>query len=138
MEPKIFVATKSFINHQGKILILREAKTYADGSNIGKYHIPGGRIKPGQSWQESLLREIKEESGLEVEISKPFFVNEWRPIVREEPWQIVGIFFECFSKSSEIILSEEHDDFLWIDPKDYKNYNLIQDLYPVFEAYLNK
>jgi len=49
----------------------------------------------------------------------------------------VGIFFECFANSDKIVLSEEYDDFLWIDPKDYKKYNLIKDLYEVFEAYLN-
>jgi 8-oxo-dGTP diphosphatase len=137
MDIRVFTATKAFINFNGKILILREAITYKDASNVGKYHIPGGRIKPGQNWKESLQREIREESGLEIKISRPFFVNEWRPIVKGRQWQIVGIFFECFADSDKIVLSEEHDDFLWIDPKDYKKYNLIKDLYEVFEAYLN-
>lgn len=137
MDIRVFTATKAFINFNGKILILREAITYEDASNVGKYHIPGGRIKPGQSWKENLQREIREESGLEIKISRPFFVNEWRPIVKGQQWQIVGIFFECFADSDKIVLSEEHDDFLWIDPKDYKKYNLIKDLYEVFEAYLN-
>ncbi|MFA5021807.1 MAG: NUDIX domain-containing protein [Patescibacteria group bacterium] len=138
MEPKLFVATKAFISYQGKILILRESKKYHDGSNQGKYDVVGGRIKPGQNFKDSLLREIKEETGLDVVIGKPFFVNEWRPVVDNKPWQIVGIFFNCEAKSQQITLSQDHDDYLWVDPKDYKDYNIIENLSPVFEAYLNQ
>jgi len=138
-EPKLFTATKAFImNQEGKILILREAPKYTDGSNINKYDVVGGRVKPGQRFDESLRREVFEETGLEIKIGKPFFVNEWRPIVKNEPWQIIGIFFECLPLSEKINLSEDHDDYLWINPKDYKNYNLIENLHPAFESYLNK
>jgi len=138
MVDKMFVATKGFIIHKGKVLILRESSQYQDGTNSGKYDIVGGRVEPGQRFDESLIREISEETGLSVTIGKPFFVNEWRPNVRGEQWQIVGIFFECLSNSDKVILSEDHDDFIWIDPKDYKNYGLIGNLAPAFESWLNK
>ncbi|MCD4666214.1 NUDIX domain-containing protein [archaeon] len=76
MEPKIFVATKAFIFHKGKMLILRESSKYNDGTQTGNYDVPGGRVKPGQRFDESLLREIKEEIGLNVKIGKPFNVEE--------------------------------------------------------------
>lgn len=95
-------------------------------------------MKPGQRFDESLLREIKEETGLDVKIGRPFFVNEWRPIVRGEQWQIVGIFFECFATSSEVMLSEDHDVYKWIDPKEYKNFDLVDSLIPAFEDYLDR
>jgi len=50
--------------------------------------------------------------------------------------EVVGTFFECFSETDEVILSEDHDEYLWIDPREYKNVGLIENLYPVFEAYL--
>ncbi|MFH0951976.1 MAG: NUDIX domain-containing protein [Patescibacteria group bacterium] len=138
MNFKIFVATKAFIIHQGKILILRESGEYEDGANEKKYDVPGGRVKPGQRFDESLKREIREETGLEIKIGKPFFVNEWRPQVRGENWQIVGTFFECKSEIDKIILGKDHDDFQWIDPKEYEKYNLIENLQPAFEEYLGK
>ena len=95
-------------------------------------------MKPGQRFDESLLREIKEETGLDVKIGRPFFVNEWRPIVRGEQWQVVGTFFECFAASSEVVLSEDHDVYKWIDPKEYKNFNLVDSLVPAFESYLDR
>ena len=138
MDTKIWVATKAFIVNNGKVLIVRESSKYKDGTTVGQFGIVGGRVEPGQRYDESLLREVMEESGLKVEIGKPFHVDEWRPVVRGEQWQIVGTFFECFSDTDKVVLSEDHDEYLWIDPKDYKKYNLIENLYSAFESYLNR
>ncbi|MFA6304577.1 MAG: NUDIX domain-containing protein [Patescibacteria group bacterium] len=138
MNIKLFIATKAFIKYRGKILIIKESNKYTEGTNVGKFDVPGGRIKPGQKFDESLLREIKEETGLEVIIGQPFFANEWRPMVKEEQWQVVGMFFECESATDKITLSKDHDEYLWIDPTNYKKYNLIANLQPAFEAYLKK
>ena len=131
-----FVATKAFINNKGKILILRESSEYSDGTNSGRYDIAGGRVEPGQRFDESLLREIKEETGLSVKLGKPFYVGEWRPKVRGEQWQIVGTFFECFAKTNKVKLSEDPDEYLWINPKEYKKHKLIENLIPAFKSYL--
>ncbi len=138
MDIKLFVATKAFIVYNGKVLILQESNKYTDGSNEGKFDVVGGRIVPGERFDESLLREIEEETGLEVKIGKPFFVNEWRPVVKNEQWQVVGTFFECFSETEKIKLSKDHAKYLWINPKDYQKYNLIPDLIDVFKGYLKR
>lgn len=135
-EVRLFVATKAFIAHQGKVLILKESIRYGDAANVGRFDVPGGRIKPGQKFDDSLRREILEETGLTITIGKPFFVNEWRPVVNNEQWQVVGTFFECQAESDQIKLSEDHDAFAWIDPQKYQDYNLIPNLIPAFEAYL--
>jgi 8-oxo-dGTP diphosphatase len=136
MNYKLFCATKAFIIFDGKVLIIRESVKYKDGANFGKYDVVGGRIKPGQRFDESLLREIKEETSLNVKIGDPFFVGEWRPKVDGENWQIVGTFFRCDANTSLVKLSKDHDNFEWINPKDYKKYNIIENLYPAFEAFL--
>ncbi len=135
---KLFVATKAFIVFKEKVLIIRESSRYESGTNQGKFDVVGGRVEAGERFDAGLHREIKEEVGLEVELGGPFFVNEWRPKVKGEEWQIVGIFFECFATTSEVKLSSDHNQFLWIHPKDYKKYPLIENLKPAFEAYLNK
>ncbi|MDP3953495.1 MAG: NUDIX domain-containing protein [bacterium] len=138
MEIQLFVAIRAFIIHDGKVLLLKESTEYKDGINAGKFDVVGGRIEPGQRFDESFIREINEETGLNVEIGRPFFVNEWRPIVRGEQWQIVGTFFECFSSSDKVILSEDHDEYIWINPKDYKKYNIIDEIIPAFESFLSR
>lgn len=136
MDPKIFVAMKAFITQNGKVLILRESTKYTEGTNAAKYDIVGGRIKPGQPFDESLRREIREETGLEVQLGRPFYVGEWRPVVKGEPWQVVATFFTCAASTDTVKLSEDHDDYQWIEPRDYAKYNLIPNLLPAFEAYL--
>ncbi|KKU48198.1 hypothetical protein A3H10_01255 [Candidatus Uhrbacteria bacterium RIFCSPLOWO2_12_FULL_46_10] len=138
MELKLFIATKAVIIHDEKILILREASLYADGTNEGRYDLPGGRLKPGERFNEALAREVLEETGLSIQIGNPITVNEWRPVVRGEQWQIVGIFFECYALSPKVIVSTDHDAYEWIDPKEYKKYNIIDNLTPVFEEYLKR
>lgn len=137
MTYKMFVATKAFIVNNGKVLLLRESNKYQDGTNTGRYDVVGGRVEPGQRFDASLLREIKEETGLDVRVGRPFFVNEWRPVVKGEPWQIVGTFFECFTDNGNITLGADHDEYVWIDPKDFKQYNIIENLVPAFESYLD-
>ena len=138
MEPKLFVAMKAFIVHDGRILILRESPKDTDRTNVGRYDVVGGRIMPGQRFDESLLREIREETGMTVKIGRPFHVDEWRPVVRGEPWQIVATFFECFADSDAVDLSGEHDDYRWIEPKAYRSHPLIENLHQAFEAYLTR
>lgn len=137
MDYRLFVASKSFIrNTKGEILILKESSSYEDGTNFAKYDVPGGRIKPGEKLEESLKREVYEETGLEVQVLQSFFVGEWRPKVKDENWQVIGIYFVCESFNENIVLSKDHDDYVWIRPEDYKNHNIIDNLANAFEEYL--
>jgi 8-oxo-dGTP diphosphatase len=136
MIPKLFVATKAFIKHEGKILVIRESSSYTDSTQPTKFDVVGGRVEPGENHRDALVREVKEETGLTITSGEPFYTSEWHPTVRGESWQIIGIFFECSSNSSEVTLSKDHDVYKWIDPKDYKNNQIIDNLHQAFEAYL--
>jgi len=138
MVDKLFPSCKAFIVFNGKILILRESSKYEDGAQFGKVDVPGGRVKLGERFDEGLIREIKEETGLSVKLGNPFCVSEWRPKVRGEEWQVVATFFECFSENDKVVLSGDHDKYLWINPKEYLKYNIIETNYPVFEAFLKR
>lgn len=130
------IAMKAVIVKDGKVLILREAATYGDGTQRGRYHMPGGRIEPGENFEVALRREIKEETGLDVDIVMPIYVGEWRPVIREVPHQIIGTFFVCKPKGkTEIILSTEHDAFEWINPADRKNYDVMDPEDKVIDRY---
>ena len=135
---KLFIATKAFISYKGKILLLRESAKYKDGANAGKFDVVGGRVEPGQHWDESLRREILEETGLLVTIGKPFHVGEWRPIVRGEEWQVIGVYLECTTEDDSVRLSEDHQEHVWIDPTTFRSHPLIENVQGAFEAYLKR
>lgn len=138
MEPKFFVAAKAIIEHNGKILILREAESYEDGQNSGRYDVSGGRIHEGEKIIDALHREVREETGLEIEVDDVCAVNEWSPIVRGEQWQIIGIFFMCRAISDRVRLSSDHDAYEWISPERYMEYPVIEIMKQVFAAYLKR
>lgn len=120
------IAMKAVIvNSKGQVLILREAATYGEGTQRGRYHMPGGRIEIGENFEEALRREVMEEAGIEVEIEYPIYVGEWRPVIREVPHQIVGVFMVCKPKSEKITLSTEHDDYKWVDPGNWRKYDVM-------------
>ncbi|MBI5220902.1 MAG: NUDIX domain-containing protein [Candidatus Liptonbacteria bacterium] len=133
---RIFVATKAFLERDGKILVLRESNVYADGTNAGRWDVPGGRVEPGQRFDESLKREVLEETGLTAEVGEPFYVGEWRPEVRGEKWQIVGVYFRCRAGDGEVKLGQDHDEFRWISPSEATDLNLIDNVRPAVAAYL--
>ena len=123
------------VNQEGRILILREAATYGDGTQRGRYHMPGGRVEVGENFEDALRREIMEETGLEVDIEYPIYVGEWRPVIRDVPHQIVATFMVCKPKSNKITLSTEHDDYKWIIPSERANYDLMDPEDKVIDRY---
>jgi phosphatase NudJ len=51
------------VRHEGRFLIVHERK-------FGQtWYFPGGRVDPGESLMEGAIRETKEESGLDVELT---------------------------------------------------------------------
>lgn len=131
-----FTAMKTFIVHKGKVLLLREASTYAEGANLGKYDAVGGRVDPGEHFIDSLKRHVKHETQItDFIIGRPFCVNEWRPVVNGVQFHIVATFFICYVQDPTIVLSDHHDDYIWIDPLNYREYNVIEGSLPAFEAY---
>ena len=130
------VAAKAvIINKEGRILLVREANTYKDGTGAGRYHMPGGRLDSGESYENGLYREIKEETGLEVESLFPIYVGEWRPVIQGVPNQIIAIFTVCQAKTTKLKLSDEHDDYVWIDPKDAGKYDIMDPEPEVIKRY---
>lgn len=135
-EDRLFVAAKAFIVREGRVLVLREAKTDPNNTHVGEYDVPGGRLEPGEDIVSALRREVREETGITVTVGEPFHVGEWWPQVRGEQWHIVGVFFMCsVAESATVNVSAEHDDAKWIDPESDHGVRLIPRLEEAFVAY---
>lgn len=101
-------------NKEGKFLILHRTATAP--ANPNKWDFPGGELDLGEDAINGIIREIKEETGLEVEGIKPFDV-ESHINDKGEFW--VTIAYTAKAKSVEVELSFEHDKFKWVQVKDF-------------------
>ena len=61
----MILATLCYITHAGKTLMLHRTKRPGD-IHAGKWNGLGGKFLPGESPEECVIREVREESGLEI------------------------------------------------------------------------
>jgi 8-oxo-dGTP diphosphatase len=127
------VGAKALIRHEDKFLLLREGA--ANGTQIGKYQIPGGMVELGEPFMDALLREVKEETGLKVNPILPIMVEGWMPTIEGVPHQIIAVFYLCEAESDKVALSHEHDKFDWIRPEELKNYDVPHPVPQLFAKY---
>lgn len=110
MERKFGVATKAIIkNDEGKYLVLYKSET--EEINPNEIDIPGGRMKFGESAEESLKREVAEELGINIEVERPSRV--WGFV--KDDLHLVGITFMAKYVGGELQLSGEHTSHEWVD-----------------------
>lgn len=99
--------TCGLIEQKGKFLIVQRAET---SRHAFKWEFPGGKLEFGESLEECMARELKEELDIEVVVHKQF-----ESVFREDgELSLELIPFFCEIVSGEITLLE-HLDSAWID-----------------------
>jgi ADP-ribose pyrophosphatase YjhB (NUDIX family) len=116
-------SVEAIIVRDGKLLFLRRKNSPAKG----QWWFPGGRIRRGESIEEALFREVKEETGLIV--TKYRFVNVYSRVFPER--HDITIVYLCECNEGEVRLNDEHLEFKFFEeiPKGIHPYLLkaIQD-----------
>ena len=107
------VAVKAVIVRGDEVLVLRRSKGEMAGSYMNKYQkwdLPGGGLHFYEKAEDGLLREIREEASLSVEIGRPVSMFD---IIRHQIHLCIFTYAAVWT-GGEVQLSKEHDGFLWL------------------------
>jgi len=103
---KIDFAAKALIIYKGKFLAMHQ--TLIEDSH---YELPGGRMEFGENAEQTVIREVFEETNLHV---IPICLLDTWNLVRDD-FQITGVIFLCIAESiTDFAMSEEHDSYEWL------------------------
>jgi len=101
------------LRKEGKILFARRCNT---GYQDGNYQVPAGHIDAGELPSEALIREVKEEIGIDIKPEDVKFVHtSFRPMM-DKTGDRVDYFFEVNTWTGEVTNCEPDkcDDLIWV------------------------
>jgi 8-oxo-dGTP diphosphatase len=109
VKPKTIRVVAGLISRERRLLVCQRSKT---AKFPLKWEFPGGKLEPGENWQEALRRELREELGIEIEESHEVFRH-----VHHYPGMApidLG-FFHVYSYRGEVI-NHVFEQIRWLEP----------------------
>lgn len=96
-------------NKNNRILLLERQRSK-------EWSLPGGRLnKNDKDWKAALVREVREETGLNITELNPFAIK-----LIEDPYQIkYCVYFTAkYSTANNLKISQEHSSYKWVNLED--------------------
>ena len=123
--PQVVLVNRCVVlDELSRVLLIRRALN--DQSNAGQWEAPGGKLDEGQDLHNALEREVLEETGLVI-VPAGLATSVHSEILTQGKYAglpyvaVTGIGRKV---GGEVRLSEEHDDFAWVDYEKTFEYEL--------------
>lgn len=104
-------------NDEGKILVGKRI-----GSHAQKYSIPGGGLELGESFESGGVREIMEETGINIDPKnlRVIAVTNNLRTFRSEGFHSISVVLHAREYRGEPSIKEPHkcEEWLWVDPRE--------------------
>ena len=106
------VAKVVLIDKNDKVLILKRTQKLVTEKVPWKWDLPGGHAETEEKLADTIDREAWEEVSLSLgKVTEIYTEDE-------------TTFFVSYEWEGKIMLSNEHEEYLWIDPEDIENYDI--------------
>lgn len=103
---------KIYNKETGEVLVLDKVKKYGwEGLTF-----PGGKVEYGESFEDSVIREAKEETNLDIKNPKLVGIITW---VTDES-KDVGLIYETSDFEGELIKENREGKLSWMDYEEFK------------------
>lgn len=124
---EIELTNMCLIYDDNRILVEEKAGTNLAGGLV----FPGGHVEPGESLLDSVIREMKEETGLQIFEPQPCGFKDW---IQEDGTRYLVLLYKTNKFTGEIKSSSEGKVF-WLDRKDIPDANLIWNMRELLEIF---
>lgn len=120
------VCVGAAIIERGRILLLHRSphRSYLPG----RWDIPGGHVEDGEDLERALRREVREETGFDIEIDRPVHVSMFPYRTGPRRARVtVAIDFLCRLRPRAALRAPrlnpaEHTEFVWAAPRELTGY----------------
>lgn len=131
-------AQKALIIKNNKLLIIK--KSTKDINSPNQWEVPGGRKQVGENLEQHIIREVKEEVGLDILPKEIFDMWEFSIPVNGKKNTVVAVARFCELTNENIVITEDViDNYKWADINEkLLDYNLIPGIRKTIEKLIAK
>jgi 8-oxo-dGTP diphosphatase len=126
---KVELTNMCLVYDEEKVLVQEKTGTKYEGGLV----FPGGHVEEGESLRDSVIREIREETGLVIKNPQPCGFKDW---ILEDGTRYIVLLYKTDQFEGELKSSREGKVF-WLDRNDISSANLIwnmRELLEIFES----
>jgi len=106
-----FLGVGAVIIHDNRVLLVRRANPPLQG----EWSIPGGLVETGETTRDAIVREVLEETGLQVEVTE--LVEVFERILRDEQSRVqyhyVLLDYQCRVRDGAAQAGSDVSELLW-------------------------
>lgn len=108
------VVVNGIVTRSGQVLIGKKEKV--EGHSVsGQFHFPGGHLDRGEQPEETVEREIKEETDLDVEVHQ--LIDVYTGNEEENTEDMLRIIFHCEAGNGSEAAGDDLVDLKWVSPE---------------------
>ena len=115
----------AIIVYDNRLLLVRRANPPLQG----EWSVPGGLVEAGETIKEAVIREVREETGLDVEPVK--LVEVFERILRDKDacvqYHFVLIDYLCRVISGDAMASSDVTDLIWATVDELESYSVAEE-----------
>ena len=126
---KVELTNMCLVYDEKKVLVQEKTGTKYEGGLV----FPGGHVEEGESLRDSVVREIREETGLVIKNPQPCGFKDW---ILEDGTRYIVLLYKTDQFEGELKNSREGKVF-WLDRNDISSANLtwnMRELLEIFET----